>query len=840
MGLISVFSTMFWAVLAVLCWRLAKRANDRVYWVVTAASALIGLLNAMLLFLGYVPGYFPLYFHPIEISGVVGNLALLLATTMRSRRLKSHGAIINPVVDSLNQLPDFLNNLPVLSAFITPDLRYGFANQTYCNALGKTAEDLIGRKLEQILPKENYPEIERHLKYAFEGSPVSWHVDFKKPMGESVSGAATYLPVRDNDKVVGVLALFLDRTKLDEAERHAKMHGAKLALAADVAGIGYLEWDEEFNLLEVSDQVAEFFAASPETLKNRWVERMATNPPNHQIKEALKLALQKGAVEMDFHFEEENGELHLRSSIRKIETTDGVRLVAALQDISNQEEAVAKLYESEQRFKDFTQSATDWTWEDDEEGKLTFISAGHDPNVDKYLQRFIGQSMKETGIFSEAGEFHKMREAIEARRPFRSLKITFKNLNGLTFQTDMSGRPFYDQAGNFKGYRGTCFDLTAILKAEKERKNAQETFATAFENISTVVALYDHDDKLLFCNKQFSDLFDQPESKAAIGLDYREIVGEYVKTSGLKGSKTEAKKWVELRKKRRENPAKFLRTQLADGRWVEVSDYPTANGGLLTVGSDISEKVKAEEAARTHEAALQVFNRRETLGQMTAAIAHELNQPLAAINNFAAGCVLRAKNGLLKEDELEPVLNNIADQSERASKILRSMSDYLWSGTSERNDLPVSEILNSVAFLVMPESNAAGIPLNVVDNSQDRCLKCAKIEIEQLLINLVKNAFEATACASVENAQVTLRAEIDHNDLLFIVTDNGPGFEGNIDSSAFEPFKSSKEKGLGVGLAICRTIANSHGGSIKITETGPSGTTLTVRLPLNEQEKNAP
>ena len=615
---------------------------------------------------------------------------------------------------------------------------------------------------------------------------------------------------------------------------------AYLAHVANLADLGFLEWNADQNLVSASHRACMFFGASERQLIKDWTagpDRRRSAIFGTLAADVAIVARDGGGLDRRLVTTDHRGDRRiLNASIRRDDSANSIHLIALLQDITEHQKAIDTLHQSEQRFRDFAGSATDWIWEIDAGGVLTFVSAGHDSGVDLALKQFLGTKIIDANIITRSGDYCEVIKTMRHRHAFRSKKINFRNIDGQSYNTDLSGKPVFDASGKFKGYRGTCFDLTAINAANEERKTAIEAFATAVEHISTIVALFDGEDRVVYCNERYREIYTESATESIVGVAYADLVNNFAARSGLRDSKAGTEHWRKTRVSRRQNPAKFLRSQLADGRWIEVSDYPLANDGILTIATEITDRVAAEDALRSHDAALQVFNRRETLGQMAAAIAHELNQPLAAISNFAAGCVLRAENGLLTEDQLVPVLSKLAQQAERASKILRSMSDYLGTGGLQKERVQISAILNAVTRLVQPECDASGVSLIVENDAEGKSLYCAQIEIEQLLINLIKNGLEATMAAGRRNGEVFVRVAAKDDTLTMTIQDNGAGFDRDIDMSAFEPFKSTKEKGLGVGLAICRTIVDSHGGDIRIAETSPKGSTLIVKLPMHIKE----
>ncbi|WP_411974552.1 PAS domain-containing protein [Sulfitobacter faviae] len=783
------------------------------------------------------------YSDPIELVFAVAALAVLVAQVwrvMRNRRKLQNTANTD---ETRRRLPDFLDHLPVQAAFLTPDMTYAFVNEAYSASFGRPADAIVGKHLSQIVPPDLLDEISDNLEKALAGRQVTWHFDFSRPVLDRTQGAAVYQPLSDRGQVVGVLVMIMDRSAVQDAVHEAEVSAAKHALAAEVAGIGYLEWDQQGALVDASPEVEALLGRDAQNLREMWQQGQSFVEPRSRatIRNNLHMVHMAGSRPRDVvenvKFLAASGrQIEARACIRRLDRGRHVHLLAAIQDVTDQQNVLTELVESETRFRDFTESATDWVWEMDAEGRFTFLSGGG-RQTDAETPIFdLGKTLAEADVAKEQGDYELLQQRFAAREAFRDLRLVLSLGKRRTRQIDMSGKPFFDAQAELAGYRGTCFDMTEIATAETERKSALEALALAFENISTMVALFDSSDRLVYCNEEYRATYAGMEGEI-IGKHFDELLAHFTQTGKL-ATTTEGKfRWSAQRRDRRNTPAKFFRARTSTGRWLEVTDYPVAAGGLLTIAADITEKVEREERLHRHETALQLLNRRETLGQMTAAIAHELNQPLAAIHNFAAGCVLRAKNDQLEREDMIAVLNNMQSQSERASAILRSMSNYLHSDDADRNAVRFDEILRSVQLLIQPESSATVVTVAINDQCGEVALHCARIEIEQLLINLIKNGIDACREAERADAEVSVTARCEAGEIVIDVADAGRGFAPDMPAqTAFSAFRSTKDKGLGVGLAICETIVLSHGGTIAVTKSDAEGACLTVRLPLEVQK----
>ncbi|EDQ06850.1 Sensor protein FixL [Sulfitobacter indolifex] len=840
MSFIAAFTLVTLCGVVFYCVMIAKQTGDPVnrFSVFGAVAVLLLYIGVTLALVADQRGVF--YRDPIEFVLATAAFALLIAQIWRV--LRTHRKM-NGVSDgdaARRNLPNLLNDLPVQAAFLTPDMTYAFVNDAYSASFGKPASEIEGQHLSQIIPPNLLAEVIANVEKALAGRQVTWHFDFSRPVLARNQGTAIYQPLSDRGQVVGVLVMVMDRSAVQDAVYNAELSATKHALAAEVAGVGYLEWDQEGALVDVSHEVEALLGRDAQSLREMWQQGQGFVEPRSRatIRNNLHMAGSRPRdVIENVKFLAANGrQIEARSCIRRLDRGQDVHLLAAIQDVTDQQHVLDDLVKSETRFRDFTESATDWVWEMDVDRRFTFLSGGG-RQTDAETPIFeLGKTLAQADIAQGEGDYDVLQQRLARQTPFRDLRLVFPSTDGRERLIDMSGKPFFDSNAQLAGYRGTCFDMTEIVMAETERKSALEALALAFENISTMVALFDSNDRLVYCNEKYR------ASYAGIGDDiigrhFDELLEHFTRSDNFTMTSEGKVRWSEQRRDRRNTPAKFFRARSASGRWLEVTDYPVPAGGLLTIVSDITEKVEREERLHRHETALQLLNRRETLGQMTAAIAHELNQPLAAIHNFAAGCVLRAQNDQLEREDMIAVLNNMQSQSERASAILRSMSNYLHNDDADRIAVCFDDILRSVQLLIQPESSASGVSV-VMDNQCDGVeLHCARIEIEQLLINLIKNAIDASRDAQRADAEVSVSAHCSEGEIVIDVTDDGRGFAPDMPAeTAFSAFRSTKEKGLGVGLAICETIVLSHGGTIAVSKSDEQGACLTVRLPLEVQE----
>jgi two-component system sensor kinase FixL len=220
-----------------------------------------------------------------------------------------------------------------------------------------------------------------------------------------------------------------------------------------------------------------------------------------------------------------------------------------------------------------------------------------------------------------------------------------------------------------------------------------------------------------------------------------------------------------------------------------------------------------------------------TMGEMASGIAHEINQPLAAISNYAHACVRFAARQPPALDDLQECMNEIATETQRAANIIRELRDLVRAKPEERTLRDLSEIVRQTRQLILVDARSHGASVIFDIASGLPPVRVEPVQIQQLLLNLVRNALEALDAVAERNREIriTTRATPD-GAIELSVTDNGPGVDPQVQHEMFEPFVSTKPFGAGLGLAINRTIAQNHGGQLLLRPREEGGTCFTLRL----------
>ncbi len=212
-----------------------------------------------------------------------------------------------------------------------------------------------------------------------------------------------------------------------------------------------------------------------------------------------------------------------------------------------------------------------------------------------------------------------------------------------------------------------------------------------------------------------------------------------------------------------------------------------------------------------------------TASEMAGAIAHEINQPLSAMHNYGSACRIMLRQGwdTVSQAELRTTLDKMLQESRRAAEVVKRLRDLFRRGTVQLEPVKVSVLLERVNAIGKELSLCGDVVFRVDSNDSAQTLLIDRVQIELVLRNLVTNAFEAVAEMPSEKKGVTvLTRMLQGNRILFRVADTGEGLSPAVRQRLFEPLATSKSTGMGIGLAISRTIADAHGGSLTLSDSG--------------------
>ncbi len=255
---------------------------------------------------------------------------------------------------------------------------------------------------------------------------------------------------------------------------------------------------------------------------------------------------------------------------------------------------------------------------------------------------------------------------------------------------------------------------------------------------------------------------------------------------------------------------------------------------FLALIRDISEHKRLEEERRRHREDLAHARRLSSLGEMAAGLAHELNQPLAAINLYIQGSLRRLAAFTTCPPEIRASLENASKQAQRAGDIISQIRGFVKKAPAENMATDINRLIRETLLLVEAELTNAAVTVHLDLAKNLPPLTLDRLQIQQALINLVSNGIDAMETTKTEHKQLTIQTRQTGSTVTIAIEDRGSGIPEALTDQLFTPFASGKATGMGLGLAISRSIAEEHGGQLNFTARAGGGSIFILTLPITE------
>ena len=449
-----------------------------------------------------------------------------------------------------------------------------------------------------------------------------------------------------------------------------------------------------------------------------------------------------------------------------------------------------------------------------------------------------------------------LQQEMQGRSPAGGIEVRLMRKDGQLFDARMYVSPLIDPKGQQTGWMTSMTNITEAKRIRDQLSASHERFTTVLEGLDASVSVLSMlQANLLFANRSYrlwfgaearghglltaghaTTPFEQdPEDDLdpLSGLPVQELT----ESSGdLREVYVESlNKWFDVR-------SRYL--QWTDGRLAQ-----------MVIATDITARLRAEEQARQQAEKAAVTSRLMTMGEMASSVAHELNQPLTAITNYCNGMVSRVTAETIQKDDLVAALKKTANQAARAGQIIHRIRSFVKRSEPQRQPSEARTIVENAVELAGIELRRRQVAIRTYVAQRLPILQVDPILIEQVLMNLMKNAAEAIDAAQLPASRRHIELRVvprytreEGGTIEFSVTDAGPGIAEEVLSRLYEAFFSTKAEGLGIGLSLCRSIVESHRGRMKAQNLYNAGAvvgcrfafTLPVELPVRLDSGFAP
>lgn len=504
-------------------------------------------------------------------------------------------------------------------------------------------------------------------------------------------------------------------------------------------------------------------------------------------------------------------------------------------DITDVKKRELALAAREQRLADYAEAGSEWLWQTDEEQRYTYFSPGLLPATGFAPEEFVGkrrQDIIDTGQSKEALEHFS---ALAEHRPFRDFRYPTTGHDGKMRYVSVSGVPFFDRDGNFKGYRGVGRDVTAQVMAEQREELAHARLSDAVNGLHGGLLMFDPDEKLVVTNIANRPLYSDLGKHINVGTTMPEaVVALLERDFGSSGAPLTAGT-VEKELARWRNPMPSdLQFPLGDF-WIERRVAPTKAGGVLIMEIDVTALKRREKELELAKEDAELASR--TRSQFMAQMSHELRTPLNSIIGFAE-VIHDELYGKLPSPKYKDFASDIRESGRHLLSIINDILDLSKGEAGQRklNPEPVSvpDAVEASLKLVQQRAESIGVTLRNLVSEDLPAVSSEDKLMRQMLINLISNAVKFTK----DGGSVTVSTErTGDGGMNIVVQDTGIGMEPGDIEKALMPFTqidsdlSRQYEGTGLGLPLVESLMKLHDGRFLLESTVGVGTRASLCFP---------
>jgi PAS domain S-box-containing protein len=525
----------------------------------------------------------------------------------------------------------------------------------------------------------------------------------------------------------------------------------------------------------------------------------------------------------------------LELAISEMRDGDTVTFIGVLRDITDRKRVQAALMDSEERFRDLAESASDWFWETNARLNFAFVSDRVRDVLGVGPDAFRGKPFGELGQSCPVpGGWDQLRKTMKAYEPFRGFVVQYKRPDGETRYVEMAGRPAQDCDGVFRGYRGTACDITPLKRHERQLAEQAGLRQTIIDNMGQGVVVFDGEGELVALNSAARHLLDLPVGEIDPGIDTDKSFLTHLALHGELGEGDHLRLADERLALIRTRPNDVFEHQRPNGTVLEGRSNGMPDGGLILTFTDITERKRGEDVLREAKEAAERGGRAKAT--FLANISHELRTPLNAIIGFSE----LMKHEIFGPMEQPSYRGYVDDIHASGMHLLELINDILDMSKAEagktelvETDVDLAEVVAASVRMMIRRAESCGIEI-VVDLPADLpAMVGDERRLRQIVLNLLSNAVKF----SEDQGRVTVAAAASEQGMSLVVSDTGIGMSEKDLVRVMDPFVqadtrlSRKYEGTGLGLPLTRSLVEAHGGVMTLASTPGAGTTVTALFP---------
>jgi two-component system, LuxR family, sensor kinase FixL len=490
-------------------------------------------------------------------------------------------------------------------------------------------------------------------------------------------------------------------------------------------------------------------------------------------------------------------------------------------------QAYVTLRESERRFREMADSSPVMIWMTDTEKLCTYCNRGWLEFTGRTLEEELGNGWAE-GIHPDDFSYvlNAYISSFEKRIPFEA-EYRLRRHDGVYRWLLDRGGPRHGPNGQFLGYIGSVIDMTERKQTQEALQRSEELYREVVESQTDLVCRYRSDTTLTFVNRACCKYFGQ-ESAELIGKKFLDLISPNVRAAVLRS--------IHLLSDDHKVRKIEHDVTLPGGSvgWLQWTTYailaPDASvAEFQAIGTDITDRKRAEEAQEN----LAHSSRLAVVGELTAMVAHEINQPLTAILHNAEAGVKYLNLAKPPMDEIRAILIDIMENESRASQSIQRIRTLLQKRDMEVEPLNLNEVAQDVIRLVTGDGLRRRIEIKSTLEPQLPPIYGDRIHLQQVLLNLILNGMDAMMNSPEGLRHLTIQTfRKDSATIGLSVADSGHGIPRDLLPHIFESFFTTKKEGMGLGLSIAKSIIEKHNGRIRVDSNPLSGAVFRIELPV--------
>jgi PAS domain S-box-containing protein len=515
----------------------------------------------------------------------------------------------------------------------------------------------------------------------------------------------------------------------------------------------------------------------------------------------------------------------------------GPRRMGVVLDITERKHSEENLRESEARFRVMANTAPVMIWMSDADKLCTFFNHGWLEFTGRTLAQELGYGWSE-GV--HPGDLERCLRvyatAFDARREF-DMEYRLRRHDGEYRYVFDHGVPRFATDGTFLGYIGTCLDLTERKRAEESLDRQRAFLRQVIDANPNFIFAKDREGRFTLANHAVAQ---------AYGVTVEDLIGKTDADFNKNRAEVEFFRRMDLEVmdtlQERFIPEERVTDSRGNVRWMQTVKRPIVDrdgsaNQVLGASTDITQRKKTEAELQALRSELAHVSRVSLMGELAASLAHELNQPLTAILSNARAALRFLTREPPDLAELREILEDIAEANVRAAEVIRRMRVLVKKEEQlEFVTVDLSGLIMDVVSLLHSDALMQDVRISLDLEDDLPPVRGDRIQLQQVVLNVLLNAFDAVKGCPPAEREVRLCAERHEGGMNRVsVSDRGPGLSAQALSQIFEPFYTTKQDGLGMGLSICRSIVEAHGGSLWAENNAERGATFYFTVPVNDK-----